>query len=660
MNGTGSGGWGSRMRIRDRRYEDDTFLEEINERMTNGCISSLNYNSIAFYGHPFLTDILVKVNALSGDGFCFGCVTEKYPPVVTTSLLNKPKNGASALPATGHTTPANTPDTSILKNRHYQKFPTGMDLIRDPALNKGRAFCAEEREILGLRGLLPPRETNLHDQAAFIIQNLRSKTSDLDRYNSLISLQDRNETMFYRVLIDNLAELLPIVYTPTVGLACQRFGYIFRRARGMYISDRDRGDIRKILDNWPVDDVRVIVVTDGERILGLGDLGVHGMGIPIGKLSLYTACAGVQPSQCLPITIDVGTNNKELLNDPSYLGLIHERIRGEEYDALLDEFIMAAQDRFPQALIQFEDFGNANAFRLLEKYKDKACVFNDDIQGTAAVALAGIMSALRMKHSKLSEQTIVLFGAGEAATGISDLLVYAMMQEGMDEASARQHCWLIDSKGLVVSSRSDLVSHKQKYAHEHAPLPDLLSVVKSLHPSILIGASGQASAFTEAVLSTMASYEVRPIIFALSNPTSQSECTAEEAYRYTDCRAIFASGSPFDPVTIGGRTITPGQGNNAYVFPGIGLGVIASGAKRVTAEMFFEAAKALSSETSEKDFAIGRVFPSLDRVREVSAKIATAIAIVGHRSNLAVYDEPKDIHAAITAMMYDPVYRSYV
>jgi malate dehydrogenase (oxaloacetate-decarboxylating)(NADP+) len=565
-------------------------------------------------------------------------------------------NGHSA-PTNGHAAPATTSGAGTA--HHFAKFPTGLDLIRDPALNKGRAFSPEEREILGLRGLLPPRETNLHDQAEFIIQNLRSKTSDMDRYNSLIALQDRNETMFYRVLIDNLAELLPIVYTPTVGLACQRFGYIFRRARGMYISDRDRGDIRKILDNWPVDDVRVIVVTDGERILGLGDLGVHGMGIPIGKLSLYTACAGVQPSQCLPITIDVGTNNKELLNDPSYLGLIHERIRGEAYDALLDEFILAAQDRFPKALIQFEDFGNTNAFRLLEKYKDNACVFNDDIQGTAAVALAGIMSALRMKNAKLSDQTIVLFGAGEAATGISDLIVYAMVQEGMDEAEARAHCWLIDSKGLVVSSRTDLASHKRAYAHDHAQLPDLLWVIQDLRPTILIGASGQSSAFTKEVLSTMASYEDRPIVFALSNPTSQSECTAEEAYRFTDCRAIFASGSPFDPVTIGGRTITPGQGNNAYVFPGIGLGVIASGARLVSDEMFFEAAKALSNETTEEDFAIGRVFPSLDRVREVSAKIATAIAKVGHRCNLAAYDEPQDILAAITAMMYDPVYRSY-
>ncbi len=569
-----------------------------------------------------------------------------------------PTSNSSIIPATnGHNAP---PKSGAPVSHRYHKFPTGLDLIRDPALNKGRAFSAEERDILGLRGLLPPRETNLEDQAAFIIENVRSKASDLDRYNSLISLQDRNETMFYRVLIDNLAELLPIVYTPTVGLACQRFGHIFRRARGMYISDRDKGSIRKILDNWPIDDVRVIVVTDGERILGLGDLGVHGMGIPIGKLSIYTASAGVKPSQCLPMTIDVGTNNKELLEDPSYLGLTHERIRGEAYDALIDEFIFAAHDRWPNVLIQFEDFGNANAFRLLEKYKNNFCVFNDDIQGTAAVTLAGILSALRMKHAKLSNQTIVLFGAGEAATGISDLIVHAMMNDGMTEAAARKRCWLIDSKGLVVKSRNDLARHKLAYAHEHEHLPDLLSAIGSIHPTILIGASGQACAFTKDVLSAMSSYEDRPIIFALSNPTSQSECTAEEAYHFTNGNAIFASGSPFDTVLFGGKTITPGQANNAYVFPGIGLGVIASGATRVSDEMFFEAAKALSNETTDEDFAIGRVFPSLEHARKVSAKIATATARVAHGSGLATNPEPHDILTAITAMMYDPHYTSYV
>ena len=560
----------------------------------------------------------------------------------------------------GHPVSGGVPNMAVKKASHSFIIPTGLDLLRDPALNKGRAFSAEERDVLGLRGLLPPKVTTLEEQAEFIITNVRSKPSDLDRYNSLIGLQDRNETLFYRVLIEHLSELLPIVYTPTVGLACQRYGHIYRRSRGMYISDGDKGHVREILGNWPVDDVRVIVVTDGERILGLGDLGVHGMGIPIGKLSIYTACAGVKPSQCLPITIDVGTNNKALLGDPRYLGLPHERIRGDEYDALIDEFIYAAQDRFPNVLIQFEDFGNANAFRLLEKYKDKVCVFNDDIQGTAAVSLAGIMSALRMKDAKLSDQTIVLFGAGEAATGISDLIVLAMMKEGMEEAAARQRCWLIDSKGLVVKSRTDLVSHKQAYAHDHEPLPDLLSAVLALRPTILIGASGQTSAFTKAVLSSMSSYEARPIIFALSNPTSQSECTAEEAYNSTDGRAIFASGSPFGAVTFGDRTFTPGQSNNAYVFPGVGLGIIASGATRVTAEMFFEAAKTLSNETTADDFAIGRVFPSFDRAREVSAKIATAVAKVAFRSGLATNEEPSNFLSSIKAQMYEPVYKSYV
>jgi malate dehydrogenase (oxaloacetate-decarboxylating)(NADP+) len=383
------------------------------------------------------------------------------------------------------------------------------------------------------------------------------------------------------------------------------------------------------------------------------------MGIPIGKLSLYTACAGVKPGQCLPITLDVGTNNKSLLADPLYLGLPHERISGDEYDSFLEEFIFAAQDRFPNVLIQLEDFGSSNAFRLLEKYRDKACLFNDDIQGTASVALAGIISALRMKNARLSDQTIVLFGAGEAATGISDLIVYAMMKEGMDEASARERCWLIDSKGLVVKSRADLAPHKKTYAHDREPLPDLFSAVQAIHPTILIGASGQTGAFTKAILSSMTSYEARPIVFSLSNPTAQSECTAEEAYLFTDGQAIFASGSPFDPVTIDGREITPGQANNAYVFPGIGLGIIASGATRVTEEMFFEAARTLSNETTDADFSIGRVFPSLDRAREVSAIIAVAIAKAAFRTGLATTEEPSDVLSWIKEQMYEPNYKSY-
>ncbi len=547
-----------------------------------------------------------------------------------------------------------------LKRFADRPMPKSLDLLHNPSLNKGRAFTEEERDALGLRGLLPPRIISIDEQIARVLATVRGKKTDLDRYNSLIGLQDRNETLFYRVLIDHLAEFMPIIYTPTIGQACQEYGHIFRRARGMYISTADRGHIREVFNNWPNDDVRVIVVTDGERILGLGDLGAHGMGIPVGKLSLYTACAGVKPTQCLPITLDVGTDNEELLADPQYLGLPHHRIRGEEYDAFIDEFIRAAQQRFPNVLIQLEDFGSHNAFRLLEKYKNEACLFNDDIQGTAAVTLAGLYSALRITDEKLSDQTIVLFGAGEAAVGISDLIVLAMTREGLSEPEARKRCWLIDSKGLVVAGRKDLAEHKKRYAHKHTPLPDLYSVVQSIHPTVLIGASGQADAFTYATLSAMASYREHPIVFALSNPTSQSECTAEGAYRSTHGRAIFASGSPFPEVHLWDRTIVPGQANNAYVFPGIGLGVISTGATRVPQEMFYEAAKALASEVCEDDLKIGRVFPSLDRVRDVSATIATAVAKYAFRSGLATVEEPSDVLSWIKSQMYDPTYKPYI
>jgi malate dehydrogenase (oxaloacetate-decarboxylating)(NADP+) len=540
------------------------------------------------------------------------------------------------------------------------KVPSGVELLHDPTFNKGTAFTQSDRAAFGLQGLLPPRIISQEEQALRVIENVRAAKSDLDKYNFLIGLQDRNETLFHRVLIDHLAELMPIIYTPTIGLACQEYGHIFRRSRGMYLSDNDRGHIREVLDNWPSDDVRVIVVTDGERILGLGDLGAHGMGIPVGKLSLYTACAGVKPSQCLPVTLDVGTNNSHLLADPLYLGLPHERIRGEAYDSFVDEFITAARDRFPNVLIQLEDFGNANAFRLLERYKNTACLFNDDIQGTASVTLAGIYSALRITREQLADQTIVLFGAGEAATGIGDLITLALVEEGWSESQARKHCWLIDSKGLVVQSRTDLTEHKRVYAHEHEPLCDLPSIVRALHPTILIGASGQHGAFNHEALSAIAGYCDHPIIFALSNPTSQSECTAEEAYTYTSGRAIFASGSPFPDFKTGIRTISSGQANNAYIFPAVGLGIILSGATRVTQEMFFIAAKKLASEVTDEDLASGRVYPSLSRIREVSSKIAAAVATIAFHRGLATVPEPSDILGWIRSEVYDPDYPSYV
>ncbi|MFZ2615716.1 MAG: NAD-dependent malic enzyme, partial [Anaerolineae bacterium] len=444
------------------------------------------------------------------------------------------------------------------------------------------------------------------------------------------------------------------------GQACQQYGHVFRQARGLFIGINDRGRVVDILRNWPYTDVRIIVVTDGERILGLGDLGANGMGIPIGKLALYTACAGVHPASCLPITLDVGTNNQALLDDPLYIGLPQKRERGEAYDAFVEEFILAAQYLYPRAIVQFEDFGNTNAFRLLRKYRERICTFDDDIQGTAAVALAGVYSALRLTGGRLADQRFVFLGAGEAGIGIGDLIVTALENEGLSESEARRCCWFVDSKGLVVASRGDLAEHKRPFAHDHAFIPDLQAAVEALKPSALIGVSGVGSTFTRPIVETMARINQRPIIFALSNPTSKAECTAEQAYTWTDGRAVFASGSPFDPVTVAGQTFVPGQGNNAYIFPGVGLGVIACGATRITDEMFYAAAKTLAGLVHEGDLALGRIYPALNQIRQVSAHIGAAVARVAYDNHLATIPEPDDLLKAVRAQMYDPIYESYV
>lgn len=532
--------------------------------------------------------------------------------------------------------------------------------MNDPEQNKGTAFTHEERAALGLRGLLPPRVLTQELQVKRVLENVRSKVTPLERYVFLEGLQDRNEGLFYRVMMDNLEEMMPIIYTPTVGLACQRFGRISRRSRGLFVSIEDAGSVRSVLANWPHDDVRVIVVTDGERILGLGDLGADGMGIPIGKLSLYTACAGIHPALCLPVTLDVGTENESLLKADLYAGLQQRRVRGEAYDAFIEEFVMAVEERYPRAIIQFEDFGNANAFRLLEKYRNRVCTFDDDIQGTASVALAGILSAMRLTGRKVSDQKYLFFGAGEAGIGIANLLVSALKDEGLPENEARACCWFVDSKGLVVKSRNDLVHHKLPYAHDAAPSKDLLEVAQRLRPTALIGVSGVPSTFTRPIVEAMASCNERPIIFALSNPTEKAECTAQQAYEWTNGRAIFASGSPFDPVTLNGRTFVPGQGNNAYIFPGVGLGVIASDARRITDEMFLAAARALATEVSEADLALGRIYPALPRIREVSQTIAKAVAEVAYARGLSRGPRPEDLAAVIREQMYDPTYKNYV
>jgi malate dehydrogenase (oxaloacetate-decarboxylating)(NADP+) len=547
-----------------------------------------------------------------------------------------------------------------LKRPAIAGLPRGEVLLHEPLLNKGTAFTLEERAALGLRGLLPPNVHTLDEQEARVLENYRHKATDLERYIHLVSLQDRNETLFYKLVIDHIEEMMPIIYTPTVGQACQQWGHLFRRPRGLYLSWEDRGDLAAILRTWPNRDVRVIVVTDGERILGLGDQGVGGMGIPVGKLSLYTACAGIDPAKTLPIMLDVGTENEGYRRDPLYLGLRQHRVRGDAYDAFVDEFVDAVHEVMPGALLQFEDFGNQNAFRLLERWRERVCTFNDDIQGTAAVTLAGLLSGLRLTGKPLREQTVLFLGAGEAGIGIGDLVASAMAAEGLDLATARRRCWFVDTKGLVVRSRTDLAPHKVRFAHDAPPAPDLLAAIRAIRPTALVGVSTSPKAFNREVIEEMSRIDARPMIFALSNPTSKSECSAEEAYRWSKGQAIFASGSPFPPCVLEGRTYVPGQGNNAYVFPGVGLGVVAVRARRVSDRMFAAAARALAALVLPEDLAVGRIYPSLARIREVSADIATAVAVVAYEEGLAGLPQPADVAALVKAEMWEPRYRSYV
>lgn len=535
-------------------------------------------------------------------------------------------------------------------------FNRGVKLLHDPMRNKGTAFTEEERDKLGLRGLLPPKVCSQDEQVMRVMDNLHRKSTDLQRYIYLTALQDRNETLFYRVVIEHLKEAMPLIYTPTVGKACQQYGHIFRRPRGLFLSAGDQGRVSEVLANWPHRDVSIIVVTDGERILGLGDLGANGMGIPIGKLTLYTACAGIHPARCLPITLDVGTNNRQLLNDPLYLGLRQVRLRDQAYDEFFAEFVDAVSTRFPRAIIQLEDFANHNAFRLLEQYKDQICVFDDDIQGTASVALAGLYSAQRITNNTLRDQRLLFLGAGEAGIGIGHLIVSAMTSDGLSDKEARQRCWFFDSKGLVTKQRSDLAEHKKPFAQDHPRVTDFQDAIQRFKPAAIIGVSGTPNSFDRAVLELMAKINQRPIIFALSNPTSKSECSAQEAYTFTGGRAIFASGSPFDPVDHAGRAFVPGQANNAYIFPGVGLGAMACGARRITDEMFFAAAKCLASQVTDHDLELGRIFPSLSRIRDVSAEIAVAVAELAYECGLASEKRPKKLLEHVKNMMFEPVY----
>ncbi|XP_061176510.1 NADP-dependent malic enzyme-like [Saccostrea echinata] len=558
----------------------------------------------------------------------------------------------------------------------YGKMPTikkdlinhsrvrGIDILRTPKLNKGQAFTLEERQLMGVHGLIPAAIISQDQQMERVMVNFRSRATDVDRYIYLNALAERNERLFYRCLVEYTDLMMPIVYTPTVGKACQLYGTIYRKPRGLFLSINDRGHLYEMICNWPELDVKAVVATDGERILGLGDLGAYGMGIPVGKLALYTALGGIPPEQLLPVMLDVGTNNEALLNDPLYIGLRQKRATGQVYDDFIDEFMEAVRKRYGQdTLVQFEDFGNHNAFRFLEKYRDKFCMFNDDIQGTASVAAAGVFASLRITGKKLRDNVFLFQGAGEANLGIATLISLAMQEEGASKEEADGKMWLVDSRGLLVKDRpkGGITGHKAVFAKDHPPVDTLEQAVKTVKPTAIIGAAAVPGAFTEGIVRDMAAYNERPIIFALSNPTSMSECSAEDAYKWSDGRCVFASGSPFDPVLVDGKVMVPGQGNNAYIFPGVALAAITCGIRHISEKVFLTAAQTLAGLVTEKDLAEGRVYPPLKTIRECSIQIASAIAEEVYKEKIAsYYPEPEDKMAFIRENIYSTDYECFV
>jgi malate dehydrogenase (oxaloacetate-decarboxylating)(NADP+) len=529
----------------------------------------------------------------------------------------------------------------------------GFDVLRDKSLNRSITFGRRERDRLGLTGLLPHRVATQRQMVDRVMLNLERLPRDIDRYMQLSALQERNERLFYRTVIEHIDRILPLIYTPTVGEACKEFSHIAREPKGFFITPDDRGKIRRILANWPQKDIRVIVVTDGQRILGLGDLGANGMGIPVGKLALYTACAGIDPEACLPVTLDVGTNNEELRNDVLYLGYPRRRLEGKSYFDLVDEFVTAVQSRYPNALIQFEDFLTPNAYALMKKYSQRVLSFNDDIQGTAAVALAGVYSSTRITGLRFKDLKIMFLGAGSAATGIGDLMTSAFVNEGLSPEEARKHLWFVDVNGLVVKNRPDLLVHNLPYAHDAKPM-GFVEAIDAIRPHVLIGATGAPGTFTRTVIERMSKINARPAIFALSNPTSRAECTAEQAYAWSGGKAIFVSGSPFGPVTYDGRTHRSAQGNNAYVFPGIGLGAVACRARTLPDELFLSAARTLAGMVRQRDLDDGALYPPLKDIRKISLAIAVSVATKAYALNLARERRPRNVRQSIKALMYRP------
>ncbi|WP_418928557.1 NAD-dependent malic enzyme [Duodenibacillus massiliensis] len=539
--------------------------------------------------------------------------------------------------------------------------PRGVAVLRNPWLNRGSVFTEEERDRLGLRGLLPPRVSIFADQVSRLKEVIDSEAAPINKYLTLESVHASDEALYFQLVMENVEEYMPLIYTPTVGEACQKFSHIFRYARGLYISSEDRGRVRELVANVPNHDVDIIVVTDGQRILGLGDLGVNGMGIPVGKLALYTACAGVNPQRALPVTLDVGTNNEEFLKDPLYMGLRQHRVTGPEYMALVEEFITAVRERWPNVLIQFEDFQNTNAFALLDAWRDRVTCFNDDIQGTAAVVVTGLYTAVRALKQKLSDQRILFLGAGAAATGIAHLIADAMAEDGIDRNEALKRIALFDSKGLVSSTRGDkLAPNKVPFAQAYENTTDFAQAIRQLKPTCIIGVSAQGGAFTEDVVKAMCEVNARPMIFALSNPTSKAECTAKQAYTWSEGKCLFACGSPFAPVAVGNKTFVPRQGNNSYVFPGIGFGCIFVRAKTIPNQIFLTAAKTLANLVSESDLANGSLYPPLSQVRELSAHIAVAVADYCFKNGLAQVERPADLDKAVREAMWQPTDPKFV